>query len=77
VSNHASFGGFLPFSYASDALSVERLKLFICSAEEEEGGGSWRFYPRSCVAEGIQRHHRRAEWISNKPGVRVFQDHSA
>jgi hypothetical protein len=54
VSSLVSFGGFLPFSYASDALSVERLKLFIRTAEEEEGGGSWRFHPRSCVAEGIQ-----------------------
>jgi hypothetical protein len=35
-----SFGGFLPSSYASDASSVERLKLFIRSAEEKEGGGS-------------------------------------
>jgi hypothetical protein len=77
MSSLVSFGGFLPFSYASDALSVERLKLFIRSAEEEEGGGSWRFHPRSYVAEGIQRHRRGAEWISNKPSVRVFQDQSA
>jgi hypothetical protein len=71
-----SFGEFLP-SYASDASSFERLKLFIRGAEEKESGGSWRFHPWSCVAEGIQRHCRGAEWISNKPGVRVFQDQSA
>jgi hypothetical protein len=72
-----SFGGFLPSSYASDASSVERLKLFIRSAEEKAGGGSWGFHLRSCVTEGIQRHRHGAEWISNKPGVRVFQDQSA
>jgi hypothetical protein len=59
------------------------LKLFIRSAEKKEGGGSWRFHPRSCFTEeykdtvaelGGSRTNRVFEFFKINPPERVGFD---
>jgi hypothetical protein len=73
VSASVPFGGLFPVFHISEASCVDYSHFLACSVEEEEGERPQRFHPRPRVTEGVQGDSRRAQWVSNKPSVRVFK----